>query len=303
MVLVVLVVGLTAFLYQDLGSLRASRASVEEALRVRPECAPAGLPGAVRISPAAVRSRRAMAATVTDECRFTRLLGQSCSGELRLRTARGRARPRAAERRVGAAQARGVSALEASAVSPPPPAPPQQNQSVAQRKRARDETAQPGAGGKQARFQTEVASVLEKKQRGVRGGAGRARPRRRPRAVSGAGLEGAAAPVRESFIALNGGPSDGGLVVGLRAVLRCMDRYTSGAYALQAVALCGRSCPSSFAAVVRAYCAARPHVRLLELSETSPEALGKVLGLASATVVGFRSEVRSEFLAPLSELR
>jgi DNA-binding NarL/FixJ family response regulator len=30
-------------------------------------------------------------------------------------------------------------------------------------------------------------------------------PRRRPRAVSGAGLEGAAAPVRESFIALNGG--------------------------------------------------------------------------------------------------
>jgi hypothetical protein len=251
-----------------------------------------------------------MAATVMDECRFTRLLGQSCSGELRLRAARGRARPRAAERRVGAAQARGASALEASAVSPleasavsPPPAPPQQMKSVAQRKRARDEAAQPGAGGKQARFQTEAASVLENKQRGVRGGAGRARPRRRPRAVSGAGLKGAASRVRESFIALNGGPSDGGLVVGLRAVLRCMDRHTSGACALQAVALCGRSCPSSFAAVVRAYCAARPDVRLLELSETSPEALGKVLGLASATVVGFRSEVRSEFLAPLSELR
>jgi hypothetical protein len=43
-------------------------------------------------------------------------------------------------------------------------------------------------------------------------------------------------------------------------------------------------------------------VRLL-MSETTPEALGKVLGLASATVVAFRSEVRSKFLAPLSELR
>jgi len=198
---------------------------------------------------------------VADECRFTKALERGHPGGIRSSSKRGIERPRPQLRRIR------------KRVRPVAEVPPSSDTTAAS-------LSNPGAGSRE-----------NKRYRGARGSRGT-----RKRSSFGSKQKRTVGKSGE-IIRLGGDTGAQGIIVGMRSVLRLLQRGK-----IRNVVICGRHVPDSYFSALETLCNYMPDVTLHKLVETWPEALGESLGIPQASVVGFTAKVRPELLAALSEL-